>query len=215
MSILFTENYDIIQDREELYGEFISEVYIPAAAVMGLVSVGGFYSEIGFGPRVVGVMAVNELGELSRIISTKEFKKLNLALKSVVSNYRNAVLESTGMIKREQYTIQKGVWKLNQYYDLRPGIKDQYREFVLKEHLPAMMKIDYVEVTGGWNVILGGTSEIIAEFTFKDPVDIGRLLNNEDFRKITLKLRNSYVLNYKSRILRCTERFEEPRWFKL
>jgi hypothetical protein len=215
MSILFTENYDIIQDREELYGEFISEVYIPAAAAMGLVSVGGFYSEIGFGPRVVGVMAVNELGELSRIISTKEFKKLNLALKSVVSNYRNAVLESTGMIKREQYTIQKGVWKLNQYYDLRPGIKDQYREFVLKEHLPAMMKIDYVEVTGGWNVILGGTSEIIAEFTFKDPVDIGRLLNNEDFRKITLKLRNSYVLNYKSRILRCTERFEEPRWFKL
>jgi hypothetical protein len=215
MSILFTENYDIIQDREELYGEFISEVYIPRAAAMGLVSVGGYYSEIGFGPRIVGVMAVNEFGELCRIISTKEFKELNLALKSVVSNYRNAVLEPMGMIKREQYTIQKGVWKLNQYYDLRPGMKDQYREFVLKEHLPAMMKIDYVEVTGGWNVILGGTSEIIAEFTFKDPVDIGRLLNNEDFRKITLKLRNSYVLNYKSRILRCTERFEEPRWFKL
>lgn len=215
MPILFTENYDIIQDREEVYGEFISEVYIPEAAAMGLVSVGGYYSEIGFGPRIVGVMAVNEFGELCRIISTKEFKKLNLALKSVVSNYRNAVLESTGMIKREQYTIQKGVWKLNQYYDLRPGMKEQYREFVLKEHLPAMMKIDYVEVTGGWNVILGGTSEIIAEFTFKDPVDIGRLLNNEDFRKITLKLRNSYVLNYKSRILRCTERFEEPRWFKL
>jgi hypothetical protein len=64
-------------------------------------------------------------------------------------------------------------------------------------------------------VILGGVSEIIAELTFKDPVDIGRLLNNEDFRRITLKLMNEYVLNYKSRILRCTERFDEPKWFRL
>ena len=64
-------------------------------------------------------------------------------------------------------------------------------------------------------VVLGGISEIIAEFTFKDPLDIGRLLNNEDFRKITLKLRTDYVLNYQNRILRCTERFDEPKWFML
>ena len=36
-------------------------------ASIGLTSVGGFYTEIGFGPRVVGVMAVNEFGELCRI----------------------------------------------------------------------------------------------------------------------------------------------------
>ena len=65
-----------------------------------------------------------------------------------------------------------------------------------------------------WRVI-GGTSEIVAELTFRDPVDIGRLLNNEDFRKPTLKLKNGYVTNYKSRILRCTERFDEPKWFRL
>jgi hypothetical protein len=215
MPILFTENYDVIQGREAEYGEFISKVYLPEAATMGLVSIGGYYSEIGFGPRVVGVMAVKEFGELCRIMSTKKFKELNHALKSAVCNYRNAVLEPTGRVKHEQYTIQKGVWKLNQYYDLRPGVKDQYADFIINEHLPTMQKIDFVEVTGGWNVILGGVSEIIAELTFKDPVDIGRLLNNEDFRKITLKLRNEYVLNYKSRILRCTERFDEPKWFRL
>jgi hypothetical protein len=77
-----------------------------------------------------------------------------------------------------------------------------------------MEKIEYVEVTGGWNVVLGGISEIIAEFTVKDPIDIGRLLNNEDFRKITLKLKTDYVWNYQSRILRCTERFDEPKWFR-
>jgi hypothetical protein len=82
-------------------------------------------------------------------------------------------------------------------------------------HIPTMEKIDYIEVTGGWNVMLGGISEIIAEFTVKDPVDIGRLLNNEDFRKISLKLRTDYVLNYQNRILRCTERFDEQKWFTL
>jgi hypothetical protein len=148
-------------------------------------------------------------------MSTKKFKDLNHALKSVVCNYRNAAMEPMGRVKHEQYAIQRGVWKLNQYYDLRPGVREQYRDFILNEHLRAMMKIDYVEVTGGWNVILGGTSEIIAEFTFKDPVDIGRLLNNEDFRKITLKLRSSYVTSYTSRVLRCTERFDEPKWFRL
>jgi hypothetical protein len=54
MPILFTENYDIIQEKEEEYGKFISEVYLPGAASMGLISVGGFYAEIGFGPRVSG-----------------------------------------------------------------------------------------------------------------------------------------------------------------
>jgi hypothetical protein len=71
-----------------------------------------------------------------------------------------------------------------------------------------------MEVTGGWNVILGGVSDIIAEFTFKDPVAIGHLLNSEEFRKIMLKLRSRHLRSYASRILRCTERFEEPKWFK-
>ncbi len=215
MPILFTENFDIIQEKEAVYSEFISKVYIPETTSIGLTSVGGFYAEIGFGPRVVGVMAVNEFSELCRIMSSKKFKDLHYALESVVCNYRNAVLEPTGRVKHDQYAIQKGVWKLNQYYNIRPGMKEEYSDFVVNEHLPTMQKIDYVEVTGGWNVILGGVSEIIAEFTFKDPVDIGRLLNNEDFRRITLKLRSRYVTGYASRVLRCTERFDEPKWFKL
>jgi hypothetical protein len=215
MPILFTENFDIIQDKEEEYGKFISEVYVPEAAAMGLVSVGGYYVEVGFGPRVIGVMSVKDFDELSRAVTSKRFKELSLALKSLIYNYRNAVMEPTGRVKREQYTIQKGVWKLNQYYDLRPGVKDQYSDFVINEHLPTMEKIDYVEVTGGWNIILGGISEIIAEFTFRDPVDIGRLMNNEDFRRITLKLRSLYARTYSSRVLRCTERFDEPKWFRL
>ena len=214
MSILFTQNYDIINEKEAAYGEFISKVYMPETTSLGLVSVGGYYVEVGFGPRVVSVMAVDGFDDLCRIMTTEKFKELTVALKSFVSNYRNAALEPTGRVKREKYTIQKGVWKLNQHYDLRPGLKGRYGNFIIHEFLPEMEKIDYVEVTGGWNVILGGVSDIIAEFTFRDPVAIGHLLNNEDFRSLMLKLRTRYLRSYASRILRCTERFEEPKWFK-
>jgi hypothetical protein len=214
MAILFTQNFDIIQGSEEDYGKFIS-AYIPETTAMGLSSVGGYYVEVGFGGRIVAVQSAKDLGEMARIIETKRFKEITLGLKSVVCNYRNSVLEPLGRAKKELYSLQTGVWKLNQYYDLRPGMKQKYADFIMKEHIPAIAKMDYVEVTGGWDVVLGGWSEIMAEYTFRDPVDIGRLLNNEDFRKLTLKLRSGYVANYQSRILRCTERFDEPKWFKL
>jgi len=215
MPILFTLNWDIIQGNEQDYSEFVKQTFIPEASAIGLVPVGGYYVEVGFGPRVIGVHSCDTYQQLASIVTSQQYKDLILKLKTMVYNYRTAVLEPTGRVKREKYIIQKGVWKFNQYYDLRPGMKEEYKDFVLNVHLPTMEKIEYVEVTGGWNVVLGGVSEIVAEFTVKDPVDIGRLLNNEDFRKITLKLKTDYVVNYQSRILRCTERFDEPKWFKL
>jgi hypothetical protein len=215
MSILFIQNWDIVQGKEDEYGKFIVDTYMPETAAMNVIPVGGYYVEVGFGPRIIAVSTAHDLEELSRMIASKRFKDLTLELKSIVCNYRRTVLEPTGAVKRGEYTIQKGVWKFNQYYDLRPGVKKAYSDFIIYEHLPTMEKIDYVEVTGGWNTVFGGFSEIVAEFTFKDPVDIGRLLNNEDFRKITLKLKNEFAINYGSRVLRCTERFDEPKWFRL
>ncbi|HNT69169.1 MAG TPA: hypothetical protein PKK79_08435 [Syntrophorhabdaceae bacterium] len=215
MSILLIQNWDIIHGKEEEYAKFITEVYIPETTGIGIISVGGFYVEVGFGPRVIAVHSVNEMGELLKALTDTTFKNLAKELRKYVYNLRRYVLEPTGAAQKGKYTIQKGVWKFNQYYDLRPGVKKSYAEFLVNEYIPAMEKIDYVKVTGGWNVVLGGFSEIIAEFTFADSIDIGRLLANEDFRKISLRLKNEYATNYMSRIIRCTERFDEPRWFKV
>jgi hypothetical protein len=215
MSILFIQNWDIIPGKELEYEQFIGDIFIPEMTIHGLISVGGYYVEVGFGPRVVAVQTTNEPEKLSTVIASREFRELITSLQRFVCNYRNSILEPTGAVRRGKYTMQKGVWKFNQYYDLLPGMKKEYADFVINEHLPTMEKIEYVTVTGGWNVVLGGFSNIIAEFTFRDPIDIGRLLGNEDFRRITLKLRSRYVTNYASRILRCTERFDEPKWFRL
>ena len=215
MPILFTTGWDIMSGSESEYLEFIAKRYIPELASMGLLPAGGFYVEVGSGPRVLGVNSCDTHQQLVEIVISKPYKDLVLKLRELVYNYRTAVLEATGRFKNERYLIQKGVWKFNQYYDLRPGKKEAYKDFVLNVYLPTLDKIDYVEVTGGWNTVLGGMRDIVAEFTVKDPVDIGRLLNSDDFRKLTLKLRADYVSNYQTRILRCTERFDEPRWFRL
>lgn len=214
MSVLFTQSWDISQGKDFEYSQFIVDTYLPEMAEMGLIPVGGYYVEVGFGPRIVAVFSVNETEEVLKTIATKRFKDLLSRLKVIVINYRGSILEPTGAVKRGKYTIQKGVWKVNQYYDLKPGVKKAYADFVINEHIPTMHKISFVEVTGGWNVLIGGMSEIIAEFTFKDAMDVGRLLMNEDYRRITQKLRTEYATNYASRVLRSTERFDEPRWFK-
>ena len=214
MTILFTQDFDIFPGKEGEYENFIA-TYIRQCDRMGLQSVGGFYVEVGFGPRIIFLGKTNSLDDLYRVMAGTPFKESLLELKKYVINYQSKILEPTGRVKHESYEIQKGVWKYNQYYDLIPGKKKEYADFVIKEHLPTLQKIDYLEVTGGWNVVVGGFSEIVTEFTFKTPVDIGRLLDNEDFKRITRKLRLKYVLNFKSRIMRATERFEEPRWYRL
>lgn len=215
MSFLFTQHWDIIPGREDEYAQFITDTYIPQTKTATFYPVGGYYVEVGFGPRTVAVYAAEDFKEFGEIVTGSKFKDLTLQLKGYVYNYHTGFYEPTGNVKREKYTIQKGVWKFNQYYDLRPGVKKEYANFVINDHIPALKDLDYLEITGGWNVLFGGFSEIIAEFTFKDPVDIGRLLNNEEFRHVTMKLRREYVLNYRSRIMRCTERFDEPKWFTL
>jgi hypothetical protein len=213
MAILYTQSFDIIRGREAAYEEFIAD-YIPRLNRLGLLSVGGFYVVCGFGPRIIHVCRAESIDELCRIMSAMEFRDLLLDLKRNIVNFRSKILEPTGRVKHEAYELRKGIWKFNQYYDLIPGKKKDYADFIINEYLPVIEKIDYVDATGGWNVLVGGVSEIIAECTFASPVDIGRILDNPDFQRITDELR-TYVVNYVSRVMRVTERFEESRWYRL
>ena len=213
MAILYTQAFNVILGQEAAYEEFIAD-YIPRLNKLGLRSVGGFYVVCGFGPRTIHVCRAESIDDLCRTMSTKEFRDLVLDLKQHVINFRTKILDPTGRVKHEEYELRRGVWKFNQYYDLMPGKKKEYADFIVNEYLPIIEKIDYVEVTGGWNVLVGGVSEIIAECTFKSPVDIGRLLDNPDFQRITDTLR-TFTLNYLSRIMKVTERFEESRWYSL
>lgn len=215
MQLLFTQEWDLIPEKEDEYSVFAARTFIPKCNEMGLLSVGGFYVEVGFGPRIISVKRVGSLDELSRIMSSQAYKELVLELKEYVVGYRSKILQPTGRTRDVVYEIQKGVWKYNLYYDVLPGKRAAYADFITEQYLPMLESIDYLEVTGGWNVLIGGVSEIIGELTFKDPVDIGLLLENGPYRELNHVLRRDYVTNYQSRILKTTERFDEPRWFVL
>lgn len=215
MAILLAQEWDIIRGKEDEYETFVSEQFIPRTNEMGLESVGGFYVEVGFGPRIVSLKTADDIDNLFKAFFSAEFKQVIIELNEFISNYRNRVLLSTGRVSENGYKIQKGVWKYNQYYDKLPGQRKAYKDFIVKEYLPAMREIDYLEVTNGWNVIFGGISNIIGELTLKSSVDVGRLLDDPIFREVTEKLRRKYVCNYSTRILRTTERFDQPRWYRL
>ncbi len=215
MQVLLTLEWDIPPEKEDDYSVFVARTFIPKCNEMGLLSVGGYYVEVGQGPRIVSVKRVESLEELARIMSTQAYRELVRELKEYVAGFRSKILRPTGRTRDVPYQIQKGVWKYNQYYDVLPGKRAAYAEFVANEYVPMLEGIEYLEVTGGWNVLIGGISEIIGELTFKDPADIGFLLENASYRELTHTLRRDYVTNYSSRIMKTTERFDEPRWFVL
>ncbi|MGD0229084.1 MAG: hypothetical protein ABSC19_01840 [Syntrophorhabdales bacterium] len=215
MSGLFTQSFNIIPGKESDYGSFVTGTMLPVMTAIGLAPVGAYYVEVGSGPKIFGVHRAVDIGQACRLVTTSEFKEVVLQLKSYVYKYRTALLEPAGKVKHVEYVIRKGVWKFHQYYDLRPGIKREYADFIMSEYIPALEKLEYVEVTGGWNVVLGGVSEIIGELTFTHPVDIGLMLNSQEYRHANQRLQDKFVTNYQNKILRCTERFDEPNWLEL
>lgn len=215
MSLLFTQDWDVIRGKEDEYAEFVTHSFIPECNRLGLQSVGGFYVSVGVGPKVISLKSAPSLPALAAAMADERFKALKSALKDYVVNYSSKILEPVLLESQGEYAIQKGVWKYNLYYDVNPERRSEYRDFLRSEYLPALAALDYVEVTQGWNVLIGGFSEVILELTFRDSVDVGRLLGNPSFHGVTYTLCRDYVRNYKSRILRTTERFDEPRWFRL
>jgi hypothetical protein len=137
-------------------------------------------------------------------------KALQGELMDYVYDYDYKVLAPTGRVSQKAYTIQKGTWKFNQYWDLLPGKIKKYSEFIEDEYLPALEKMESVKVVGGWNAVLGRGPKILAEMSAPDPSAIGALFEHELFRKVTRKLRTQYVVRYSSRMLCPTERFAGP-----
>jgi hypothetical protein len=215
MAVLLTQEWDVVRGKEKEYEKFVENEFIPRSNEMGLRSVGGFYVEVGPGPRIISLKTADDVIDLLTVFFSKEFKALVMELEDYVTSYGNRVMLSIGKDINGGYKTQKGVWKYIQYYDIIPGQKENYKQFILEEYLPAMKEIDYLEVTSGWKVVLGGKSHIVGELTLESSVDIGRLLDDPVFQEATDKLRRRHVCNYSTRIIRTTERFQKPRWYRL
>jgi len=214
MNILFAQQWNVNRDKEADYLAFIVEKYFPGVVALGLKIVGGYYVEVGAGPGTVGVLSSDSLEVVNEAVVSPAFRQLTNELSFFISDRQASLGISTGRVSEAEYTIQEGVWKWNHYYNVRPQKKNDYKQFI-KQLAEAFAQIDYVELTQEWHMLYGGRGDYLLEMTFKDPVDIARLLNNQQFRELEKLVKKDLITNYSSRIMRSTEKFDKPRWITL
>jgi len=214
MNVLFTQQWNVERDKEDEYLAFITEQYNPKITSLGLKIVGGYYVEIGTGPTTVAVFSADNINQINEIALSEEYRQITNKLNFYINSRSTALGFSTGRVSQEPYTIQEGVWKWNHYYNVRPNKKNDYKH-TLGQIVTVIEKLDFVELTQEWHMLYGGRGDYLLEMTFKDPIDVARLLNNQQFRNLEKLIKKELIVNYSSRLLRSTERFDKPRWVTL
>ncbi len=214
MSVLYAQYWNIIREKEEDYSKFIIEEYNPVVKDLGINIVGGYYVEVGEGPNTIACFTFENLSIVNDKITNPRFVEVSNKLLNFVKNRKAALAVSTGRVTNAPYSLQENVWKWNFYYNVKPNKKDKYKK-IIEQTVDIFKQLDFVELTEEWRVLYGGKADYILELSFKDPFDIGRLMNNSDFRKLEKLIKKEIIDFNSSRILRTTERFEKPRWLKL
>lgn len=94
--------------------------------------------------------------------------------------------------------------KFNQYWDLEPGRKSEYADFVQQEFLPAMKQVG-IRIVAGWVVLVGEGPHLISEGVARDIHHIDMIFESPAFRDMTTR-HMRFVRNYTSSVLTASPR---------
>ncbi len=213
MAILFAQYWDVLENKEKEYEEFILGTYIPTYEKTGLRLVGAYYVVVGAGPRIVGVSTTEDLSLFQEAVTSEEYARLLEELFPLIRNYSSKLYTSYGPIRVDRYDIQLGVWKLNQYFNILPGMEKDYRTFLEEQFIPRMEKVG-ITVTNIWKVVIGSGPFILVEGTSPTIENIAKAIDTDDYRMLTRTLKTTYIMDYQSRILAPTRRVELPYFIK-
>ena len=213
MAILFAQYWDVVENKENEYQDFILSRYIPTYEKTGLKIAGAYYVVVGAGPRIISVSTADDLLLFQKAITSEEYSGLLDELFPFIRNYASKLYKSYGPIKVDRYEIQLGVWKFNQYFNVLPGMEKDYRKFLEEEFIPMMEKLG-IKVTNIWKAIIGIGPFILVEGTSPKIEEIAKSIAADEFRTLTRKLKSRYVSDYQSRILAPTRRVEIPYFIK-
>jgi hypothetical protein len=213
MAILFAQYWDVVENKERDYQEFILSTYIPAYEKTGLRLVGAYYVVVGAGPRIVGVSTTEEISLFQKAVTSEEYADLLEEIFPLIRNYSSKLYVSYGPIKVDRYEIQVGVWKFNQYFNILPGMEKSYRQFVQTEFVPGMEQLG-IRITNIWKAVIGSSPFILVEGTSRTIEEIAKTIDTDEYRKLTRTLKSKYVMDYQSKILAPTHRVELPYFIK-
>jgi hypothetical protein len=213
MAILFAQHWDVIENKEKEYEQFILGKYIPTYQKTGLRITGAYYVVVGANPRIVGVSTTEDLLGFQKAVTSDEYSDLMEELFPLIRNYNSRLYKSYGPIKIDKYEMQFDVWKFNQYFNILPGMEKDYRKFLEEEFIPRMEEVG-IQVTNIWKVIIGSGPFILVEGTGPRIEDIAKAIATDNYRNLTRTLKSRYVSDYQSKILCPTKRVEIPYLIK-
>ncbi len=213
MAILFAQYWDVVENKEKEYQEFILSNYIPTYEKTGLRLAGAYYVVVGAGPRIVGVSTTDDLLAFQKAVGSEEYAELLDNIFPLIRNYSSKLYVSYGPIAVDRYDIQVGVWKFNQYFNILPGVEKSYRNFVETEFIPSMEKLG-IKITNIWKAVIGSGPFILVEGTSPSIENIAKAIDTDTYRMLTRTLKSKYVMDYQSRILAPTRRVELPYFIR-
>jgi hypothetical protein len=213
MAILFAQYWDVVENKGKEYEDFILSKYIPTYEKTGLRLVGAYYVVVGAGPRIVGVSTTDDLLAFQKAVTSEEYAALLEDIFPLIRNYSSKLYTSYGPIQFDRYEIQLGVWKFNQYFNILPGLEQEYRKFAAAEFIPKMEQLG-IKVTNIWKVVIGSGPFILVEGTSRTIEEIAKTIDTDEYRMLTRTLKSKYVMDYQSRILAPTRRVELPYFIK-
>jgi hypothetical protein len=213
MAILLAHYWDVVENKEKEYEDFILGRYIPVYQKTGLRLVGAFYVVVGAGPRIVSVSTTEDTPQCQKAITSDEYANLQEELFPLVRNYSSRLYKSYGPVAYEKYEIQLGVWKFNQHFNVLPGMEKGYMEFMEGEFIPTVERLG-IKVTHTWKVVIGSGPFVLVEGTNPKIEDIAKAIATGEYRSLTRTLKSRYVMDYQSRILAPTRRLELPYFLK-
>jgi hypothetical protein len=211
MAVLFNQHWDVAPGKQKAYSDFVMTYYNPMLERIGIKLVGGDYVTVGMGPRIIAVGLTERLTDLEQAMASAEFEEITSRLMELVTHYQSKILVPTGRVKMDGYRVQTGIWKLHQYWNIIPGAEKDYTDFVKREHLPTLERLG-MPVVAAWRVVVGAGPYIQSECSAANIVDIAKAIDTDEFRRVTLKLRDTYVTDYHSRILAPTGRIDLPHF---
>ena len=213
MAILFVQHWGVVKNKEKEYENFIMNTHMPVMEKLGLRAVGGFYVVVGAGPHIAAVSTTDNINDFTKIMTSAEYTQLLEQLFPLIMNYSSRLYVSYGPIEVKKYDIQFGMWRFNQYFDVIPGMAEEYKIFVRDRFIPEMERLG-IKITNIWKAVVGSGPFILSEGSSPGLQDIAKAIDTDEYRSLMRELKSKYIMNFQSRIMAPTRRVEIPYFIK-
>jgi hypothetical protein len=197
--------------RQQAYSDFVMTHYNPTLERIGINLVGGYYVTVGSGPRIIAAGLTHDFADLEKALASREFEDITRRLLDHVTHYHSKILVPTGRVKMDGFKVQMGSWRFHQYWNVIPGVEQEYTAFVNDDYVPTMRQLG-LPVEASWRVVVGSGPYIVSDCSAGSIVDIAKAIDTDAFRRVMFKLRDSYVTDYDSQILAPTGRIDLPHF---